>query len=562
MKAIERFIRHILESKKRKNQVIIITIVILLASFLMFPTKFVLAKMLPSKSDNTFTVYIDKPTGSSLEQTKDLSLCVAKQLQKEKNVLDLEIFLAQGSPLDYAGLMKGSAYKHTQDVAEIVVNLTDKHERDESSYAMIHRIRPLITKTCIKDDSKIKFIEQPAGPPTLASIVIELYSQNDAPIPPDLSLKIANVLSKTPQLVDVDILADDVFEKFNLVVNKEKIIRSGLSIEQVNKIIYLAFEGMAISVKNTKDYPSQIPLFLVLSDESKALSSKSEVSLKNKLSSVKLMNAQGMMIPLIEVVDIQKTTSSPPISSKNLRNVVNIIAETDLASQVYPLLEARSRLKKELANDYIVTNGSMFNLRLQDKQTQQIYDVVWDGEMKVTLDTFRDLGAAFITALILIFLLMVIYYKSFILSAIVLAGSFLSIIGVIFGHWFMDLVTSDTFFLTATSLIGFIALMGISSRNSLLLIDFAISLIIDKDMDKTSAIAIATATRSKPIFLTGAAIILASTLLAGDPIFGGLGVALIFGTIAAVVASLIFIPVLMHNAKTLDKDALLELKSS
>ena len=143
---------------------------------------------------------------------------------------------------------------------------------------------------------------------------------------------------------------------------------------------------------------------------------------------------------------------------------------------------------------------------------------------------------------------MVIYYKSYTLSAIILLGSFLSIIGVILGHWIMDIFTADTFFLTATSLIGFIALIGISSRNSLLLIDFTKSLMQDKNMSKAEAIAYATATRAKPIFLTAAAIILASTLLAGDAVFGGLGVALIFGTIAAVVASLMVVPVLLFKS--------------
>jgi multidrug efflux pump subunit AcrB len=179
--------------------------------------------------------------------------------------------------------------------------------------------------------------------------------------------------------------------------------------------------------------------------------------------------------------------------------------------------------------------------------------------MKVTLDTFRDLGGAFIGALVLIFLLLVIYYKSYTLSGIVLIGSFLSIIGVIVGHWVADQVTKETFFLTATSLIGFIALMGISSRNSLLLIDFAKSLMESKGIEKRKAVAIASATRAKPIMLTAIAIILGSALLASDPIFGGLGVALISGTVAAVFVSLLFIPVLLDNAKAMDIDDEIEL---
>jgi multidrug efflux pump subunit AcrB len=196
----------------------------------------------------------------------------------------------------------------------------------------------------------------------------------------------------------------------------------------------------------------------------------------------------------------------------------------------------------------------MFDLYLTDKKTGEEYLLRWDGEMKVTLDTLRDLGGAFIAALILIFLLLVIYYRSFAISGIILLGSFLSLIGVIVGHWAANLFTSETFFLTATSLIGFIALMGISSRNSLLLIDFAKSLMEFHGMGKREAISVATATRAKPIALTAVAIILGSALLASDPVFGGLGVALISGTVAAVFVSLFFVPVLMDNSKAMDFD--------
>jgi len=219
-------------------------------------------------------------------------------------------------------------------------------------------------------------------------------------------------------------------------------------------------------------------------------------------------------------------------------------------------LEARSVMLEKFEKDYIITKAGlstyMFDFTLEDKITHEKFLIRWDGEMKVTLDTFRDLGAAFIAALILIFLLLVIYYMSFVISGIVLLGSFLSLIGVIVGHWVANWFTSETFFLTATSLIGFIALIGISSRNSLLLIDFAKSLMEIEGIKKRRAIAIAAATRAKPIALTAVAIILGSALLAGDPVFGGLGVALISGTVAAVFVSLLFIPVLMDNAKAMD----------
>ena len=372
-----------------------------------------------------------------------------------------------------------------------------------------------------------------------------------------LALEVSKILSKTDGLVDVDIMADDIFEKYKLIPNKEKIARSGLAIKQVNQILYLAFEGMVIASKNSADMSEQIPIFLVLSKETKELSSSKEDSLRSKLSSLNLMNMRGMMVPLSEVVEIQKVKSIPMIMHKDLSRMINVIAETDMVSQVYPLLEARDVMLEQFADRYDIKKAGfstyMFDLYLTDKKSGEKFLLRWDGEMKVTLDTFRDLGAAFIAALVLIFFLLVIYYKSFALSGIILLGSFLSLMGVIVGHWVADMVTEQTFFLTATSLIGFIALMGISSRNSLLLIDFAMSLINHKGIEKKEAIAIAAATRAKPIMLTAVAIILGSALLASDPVFGGLGVALISGTVAAVFVSLLFVPILMDNAKAMDK---------
>jgi multidrug efflux pump subunit AcrB len=557
MKGLESFIYTILGDKKKKSLVIILTAVAFFASLMMFPTKMVLAKMLPGKSDNTFSVYIDTPTGSSVEETKSVSECVLDILKNEKEVMNLELFLGQGIPLDYAGLVKGAAMKQTENVAEIAVNLTDKHTRDEPSFLMVQRLRPEVKQKCEKvvKGTTIKFIEQPAGPPTLASVVLEVHG-DDQNKSREIAMKVADIFNHTEGLVDIDVMADDIFDKYELIPDTEKIARSGLSVEQVNNILYLAFEGMAVAHKNSKNMPDQIPIFLVLSNKTKRLNDQSESALRSKLSSLNLMNMKGMMVPLSEVVHIKKVKSNPMIMQKDLSRMINVIAETDMVSQVYPLLAARDVMIEKFSKEYEIEKAGfttyMFDLYLTDKKSGEKFLLRWDGEMKVTLDTFRDLGGAFIAALVLIFLLLVVYYKSFSISGIILLGSFLSLIGVIVGHWVANLFTSETFFLTATSLIGFIALMGISSRNSLLLIDFTKSLMECHGMEKRRAIAVATATRAKPIALTAVAIILGSALLASDPVFGGLGVALISGTVAAVFVSLIFVPVLMHNAKAMD----------
>jgi multidrug efflux pump subunit AcrB len=556
MKWLEKLIYNINGSKSKRWMVIIVTLAALGATIMMLPTKLVLARMLPGKSANTFSVYVDAPSGSSIEQTHEITDCVVDILTHEKEVINTEVFLGMGAPLDYAGLVKGSTLKQGENVAEIVVNLTDKHHREEPSFLMVHRLRPIIKKKCetLLPKTSIKMIEQPAGPPTMASIVVEVFSENENSIR-SMAEKVKKILEKTKGLVDVDIMQDEIYSKYELIADSEKVARSGVNLEQLNQILYLAFEGMAVAVKNSQNSPDQIPLFLVL-DDTKRLDNSSRDALDAKLSSLRLMNQKGMMVPVNELVDIVEVKNSPMIFSKDLKKMINVIAETDMESQVYPLLDAREKMIEEFSKEYNVTKEPgmstyMFDLHLTDKKTGEHFLLRWDGEMKVSLDTFRDLGGAFIAALILIFLLLVIYYKSFAISGIILGGSFLSIIGVIIGHWVADLVTKDTFFLTATSLIGFIALMGISSRNSLLLIDFAKALMEEKGLPKREAIAVATATRAKPIFLTAVAIILGSALLATDPIFGGLGVALISGTVAAVVVSLLFVPVLMYNTKAI-----------
>ncbi len=537
-----------IQSPIQRKMILFGTLVAFIFSILMIaPTKMVLAKMLPGKNNDTFTIYANLANGSSISQTKQVADCIITFVQQEKEVTDTEVFLGMGSPLDFAGLIKGSHFKNSENVAEIVLNLTKKHHREEPSYLMVQRMRPLVQKNCesLYADTVITFVEPPAGPPVLAAIVAEIYGR-DAEGIRKLAARVSDVFKNTKGLVDVDIMQDEIYDTYEIIVDSTKVVRSGVSIKQLNDILYLAFEGMEIAVKNSDIYNDQVPIYLSLSEESKRFTKKDLNAVEIKLSSLKLMNNIGMMIPITELIHIIPKKSNPMIMSKNLHQMTNVMAETDMVSQVYPLMEARDVILNSFSDTYNIEKIGLFNLRLTEKSTMKVYELIWDGEMEVTLDTFVELGAAFIAALILIFLLMVIYYKSYTLSGIILLGSFLSIIGVIVGHFIMDIFSADTFFLTATSLIGFIALIGISSRNSLLLIDFTKSLMSEKGLHKAEAIAYATATRAKPIFLTAAAIILASTLLAGDAVFGGLGVALIFGTVAAVISSLVIVPVLLY----------------
>ena len=544
---LEQFIYNILEDKKKSLLVYIITLLLFILSIATFPTQIVKAKMLPGKDSDTFSIYVDLKDGASKSQTKEVTSCIANELVNIDLVTSTSIFLGEGQPLDFAGMVKGSAIKDAEHQAEIMVNIKKAEDRNIYSYNLVSNLRANIQKKCSLYDANIKFIELPAGPPVLASIVAEIYGGNSFKSRRDFALKIEQILKNQKSLVDIDTLATKPFYKYSLSLDHTKVIKSGIGLTQIKDILYLAFEGMEIGFVNEYSAENQIPLFLRL-DDSRLLEKNSSEDLKNRLSTLKIMNSRGDMISVSEFVKIEKNLQKPIITSKNLENMINVIAETDKESQIYPLLDARSEMLETLSNDYIITKTNMLNLEFKDKNTNEIFKLIWDGELKVTIDTFIDLGGAFIIALILIFFLMVIYYKSFSLSGGIVLSSFISIVGVIFAHFIMDIFTTDTFYLTATSLIGFIGLIGINSRNSTLIIDFSKQLIVEEKMPINKAIAQATATRSKPIILTVLTMVFASSLLATDAVFGGLGVALIGGTLISYVVSMFFVPVIIKNS--------------
>lgn len=543
---LEKFIFDILESPKKSFLVYFIAFILFVLSIMTFPTQIIKAKMLPSKNSDTFSIYVDLKDGSSTYQTKEVTQCIVKNLQKEQNIINISTFIKEGQPLDFAALVKQSALKDKESQAEIIVNIKKQKERTITSYNLVSQLRNKVQTNCSLYEANIKFIELPAGPPVLASIVTEIYGGNNFESRKDFALKIATILKNQTTLVDIDVLADKDFIMYELELDNNKAIISLVDLEQLKNTLFLAFEGMNIAVVNDKNAQSQIPIFLRLND-SRILKNSSKEELKIKLQNLKIINNQGNMINISEFVKIKEIIKEPTISSKNLNLLINVIAETSKDSQIYPLLNARNEMLNTLNNNFEITKTNMLNLAFVDKKTKEKFDLIFDGELKVTIDTFIDLGGAFIIALVLIFFLMVIYYKNFTISGGIVLSSFISIIGVIFAHVIMDLITADTFYLTATSLIGFIGLIGINSRNSTLIIDFSKQLVIEKNLSINEAIAKATATRSKPIILTVLTMVFASALIANDAVFGGLGVALIGGTLISYVVSMFFVPVIIKN---------------
>jgi multidrug efflux pump subunit AcrB len=543
---LEKFIYSILQSKEKSNLVYLIISILFVLSIATFPTQIIKAKMLPSKDSDTFSIYVDLKDGSSIKQTKEVTSCIASNLQKNENVTNISVFLKEGQPLDFAALVKQSALKDKESQAEMMINIKKREDRDISSYNLVSNLREDVQKNCSMYDANIKFIELPAGPPVLASIVSEIYGGNSFESRKDFALKIAKILKNQTTLVDVDILADDNFMMYELELDNNKALMSNMDLEQIKNTLFLAFEGMKVSVINKSDVQNQIPIFLRL-DDSRLLKNSTKDDLRKKLETLKVMNNQGIMTSISEFVSIKEIIKEPTITSKNLTPMINVIAETNKDSQIYPLLKARDEMLSSLSNDYEITKTNLLNLSFVEKNSKERFDLVFDGELKVTIDTFIDLGGAFIVALVLIFFLMVMYYKNFAISGAIVLSSFISIIGVIFAHIIMDIFTTDTFYLTATSLIGFIGLIGINSRNSTLIIDFSKQLVHEKNLSINEAIAKATATRSKPIILTVLTMVFASTLIANDAVFGGLGVALIGGTLTSYVVSMFFVPVIIKN---------------
>ena len=543
---LEKLIYDILQSRKKSFLVYLITFILFVLSIATFPTQIIKAKMLPSKDSDTFSIYVDLKDGSSINQTKEVTSCIASNLQKNENITNISAFLKEGQPLDFAALVKQSALKDKESQAEMMVNIKKAKERNITSYNLVTKLRGEVQKNCSLYDANIKFIELPAGPPVLASIVAEIYGGNNFQNRRDFSLKIAQILKNQATLVDIDVLADDDFIMYELELDDKKATISNIDLEQIKNTLYLAFEGMKVSVINKSDAQNEIPIFLRL-DDSRLLKNSSKNDLKAKLQNLKVINNLGNMVSISEFVTIKESLKEPTITSKNLNPMINVIAETSKDSQIYPLLAARDEMLKTLSNDYEIIKTDMLNLSFIDKNTKERFDLVFDGELKVTIDTFIDLGGAFIIALVLIFFLMVMYYKSFAISGGIVLSSFISIIGVIFAHVIMDLITADTFYLTATSLIGFIGLIGINSRNSTLILDFSKQLVHEKNLTINEAIAKATATRSKPIILTVLTVVFASALIANDAVFGGLGVALIGGTLISYVVSMFFVPVIIKK---------------
>lgn len=533
----QNYVRPMLEVRSKRYMFMSVIVALFFVSLLLPAVQLVLFKMLPSGNNNTYNITIDLPTGSSIEQTKKTAQCVENVLSKEAEVSDYETFIAMTGVIDFNGLLRGSGMKKGDNVAEIRVNLKDKHDRSEQSAPMVSRVRPIIQSQCEPiADSSIKLVEDPPGPPVVATMVAEIFG-GDYEGRMRMAEGIKSLYKETEGIVDIDIFADDEVMKYSIVPDRQKAALAGITVEQIAQTLAMSMGGAVVSVAHIPSEKEQVGIFVRFDKESRTS--------PEDLANVKLMSmATGRMVPLSEVTRINMTPREGVITNKDLREITMVTGEMDKRGSVYALAEVWSKLKNnEYLKDYTFSYDGNPRLALtaKDNATGESYEIKWGGEWDITFDVFRDLGSAFGIAVVLIYILMVIYYGNFGIPGIVLSTVPLTFIGVLFGHFVMNFAMPTYF--TATSMIGFIALAGIVVRNALLLIDFTIDL-LRSGMSLNDAVIEAAATRFKPILLTALAIILASVVIVVDPVWQGLAVSLIFGVLVSTVLTLVVIPLL------------------
>ena len=467
-------------------------------------------RMLPKANKNTFLVSIDMPAGTALENTDRVARAVGEYLRRIPEVKDYETFVGTGSVMDFNGLLRGSAFREASHFADVRVNLIDKEERSTSSERLVLKIRSDITKIGQENNANIKLVEDPPGPPVRATVVAEIYGP-DYDKQREIARDIKALFARTDQVVDIDDSVKEKQEKYQLIVDKEKAALAGVSTEQIVQTLRMSLAGMAVSTLHKPDAKNPVAIFLRLP--------RGERAEMSDMDKVYVANPQGNQVALSSLVKVVPSEMDKAVYHKNLEPVTYVYAEMGARSQVYAVIDMMKHLHRNP-----VPEG---------------YKIKWDGEMKLTLDVFRDLGAAMGVALIAIYLLLVGRFRSFSIPVVIMAAIPLSMIGIMPGF-----ALTGVYF-SATSMIGVIALAGIVVRNSIVLLEF----ILDKKQEGLpliQALIEAGAIRTRPIVLTAAAAILGSAVIVTDPVWSGLALALIFGMLASTALTLLVVPLLYY----------------
>jgi multidrug efflux pump subunit AcrB len=505
--------------------------VLLLAAVAMFPLKMVAVKMLPFDNKSELQVVVDMPEGTTLEETARVAREIGISLGSVPEVTDIELYAGTSAPVNFNGLVRHYDLRRGANVADLQVNLAPKHARDDQSHDIAKRIRPQVEEIARRNGAAVKILEVPPGPPVLSTLVAEVYGP-DAAARQATAERIKAIFEATPDVVDVDWWVEapqpkDVFE-----VDREKAALHGVPAAQVARALraLVAGEDVGLLHRDTELEPVAIRVELPRAERSSAAA----------LSAVKLAAMSGAMVPMSELVTVRCTVEPPSLHRKNLKPVVYVTAEVSgrEESPVYAILKMADQIGK-----LEVPGGGFVRQYYRDEPNSEEKPAMkWDGEWHITYEVFRDLGFAFAAVLVLIYLLIIGWFRSFTVPLIMMVAIPLGLIGVIPGHWALGA------FFTATSMIGFIALAGIMVRNGILLIDF-VELALAEGRTLGEALVEAGAVRTRPIVLTAGAVVMGAVVILFDPIFQGLAIALMFGSLASTVLTLVVVPVLYYMAE-------------
>jgi multidrug efflux pump subunit AcrB len=499
---------------------------LLLAAMWMVPSRGVLVKMLPYDNKSELEIVLNMPEDSSLERTAQAARELAAAVRGEPEVTDYQLYIGTAAPFNFNGLVRHYYLRAGSSVAEVQVNLLPKHARDAQSHEVALRIRPRVAAIAARYGARVAVAEVPPGPPVLQTLVAEVYGP-DAATRQRIAEGVKGIFERTAGVVDVDWYVEAPRPKATLVVDKEKAALHGISADAITRTLNLAVGGEAAGLLHVPDEQEDVAIVLELP--------RAQRSQLADLLALRLADARGQaMVPLGELVRVAGGEEERSIYHKNLMPVIYVTGDVagGAESAAYAILEM---------NDAVRALG---DVAIHDA-TQPANDarpaVKWDGEWHITLEVFRDLGIAFALVLILIYALLVGWFRSFLTPLVVMAAIPFSLVGILPAHAAMGA------FFTATSMIGFMAGAGIVVRNSIILVDF-IEARLAEGVPLREAVVDAGAVRFRPMLLTALAVVVGAGVILFDPIFQGLAISLVAGEIASLFISRMAVPVLYEMA--------------
>ncbi|MEZ0323854.1 MAG: efflux RND transporter permease subunit [Hydrogenothermaceae bacterium] len=501
---------------------------LLVLSILLLVTRAVLVKMLPYDNKSELQVVLDMPEGTPLQDTYKVAREIADYIKNVNEVKNYVIYVGEPAPFDFNGLVRHYYLRQAPNLAQIHIGLVGKHDRKAQSHEIAERIRDKVYQIAKKHGAKyVAVVEPPPGPPVLSPIVAEVYGPNH-----EGQLRVANEIKKifesTPGIIDVGIYDNVPQKEYEFDIDRDKLKRYQLSEDVIVKTMRVALAGHQVGLIHSSEDLNQVAIVVRLDE-------KDRDSIE-KLLSMKIPTPEGG-IPVGAFVKVKETTTEKDIYRKNLQSVVYVVANVNdtVGSPVYPIIDLWDKIKNIKTPD----GKPVEELLTHQPELEDRYYVKWDGEWQVTYETFRDMGIAFGVAIVVLYILLVGWFKSFKMPAVIMSPIPFTLVGIIPGHLLMGA------FFTATSMIGFIALAGIILRNSILLVEFAEQK-MKEGYSVEEALLEAGIVRTRPILLTAAAIVVGAFVIIFDPIFNGLAIALIFGTVASTLLTLVVVPVLYY----------------